>query len=173
MHTDGCSCFSQIPTIVLNKSNRLCYNTKDLKQYRPRNFIMPRFNKDICSYIDNLGIRRKFSRVRGCNKNKNNRLRTLDCNFGVHTEHLRSLNKEPTPNNRNIMVSLVSARSLKMKIDTFLHEFLENSYDLGFIMETWLKDNDTVEIEELNSNNFTFLNYQRNNNKAGGIGLIF
>ena len=40
-------------------------------------------------------------------------------------------------------------------------------------METWLKDNDTVKIEELNSNNLTFLNYQRNNNKAGRIGLIF
>ena len=30
-----------------------------------------------------------------------------------------------------------------------------------------------MEIEELNSNDLTFLNYQRNNNKAGGIGLIF
>ena len=53
------------------------------------------------------------------------------------------------------------------------NEFLENTYDLGLITETQLKDNDTVEIEELNSNNLTFLSYQRNNNKAGGIGLIF
>ena len=76
-------------------------------------------------------------------------------------------------NNRNIKVGLVNARSLKKKIDTFLHEFLENSYDLGFMTETCLKDSDTVEIEELNSNNLTFLNYQRHNNKTGGIGLIF
>ena len=168
-------CFSQIPTIVLYKSNRISYNTKELKQYRPRNSIMPRFNKEICSYIDSLGIRRKFRGVRGQNKDKNNKLRTFDYSFGIHPEHLRSLNKEPMTynNNRNIKVGLVNARSLKKKIDTFLHEFLENSYDLGFITETWLKDNDTVEIEELNSNNLTFLNYQRHNNKAGRIGLIF
>ena len=35
------------------------------------------------------------------------------------------------------------------------------------------KGNDTVKIEELNSNNLTFLNYQRHNTEAGGIGLIF
>ena len=135
---------------------------------------MPRFNKEICSYIDNLGIRRKFRGVRGQNKNKNNRLRTFNYNFGVVTEHLRSLNKEPTinNNNRNIKVGPVYARSLK-KIDIFLHKFLENNYGLGFITETWVKDNDTVETEELNSNNLTFLNYQGNNNKAGRIGLIF
>ena len=58
----------------------------------------------------------------------------------MHPKHL-SLNKEPMTynNNRNIMVGLVNARSLKKKLDTLLHEFLENSYDLGFIMETWLK----------------------------------
>ena len=50
-------CFSQIPTMVLYKSNRISYNTKELKQYRPRNFIKPRFNKEIYSYIDSLGIR--------------------------------------------------------------------------------------------------------------------
>ena len=90
-------------------------------------------------------------------------------------EHLRSLNKEPMTynKNRNIKVSLVNARSLKKKIDTFLHEFLQNSYDLRFIVETWLKDNDTVEIGELNSNKLTFLNYQRHSNKTGRIGLIF
>ena len=73
----------------------------------------------------------------------------------MHPEYLRTLNKEPTTynNNRNIKVGLVNAIALKKKIDTFLHEFLENSYDLGFIMETWLKDNDTVKIEEPNSNN--------------------
>ena len=171
----GALCFSQIPTIVLYKSNRLSYNTKELKQYKPRNFIMPRFNKEICRYIDNVGKRRKFRGVRGKNKNKNNRLRKFDCNFGVHTEHLISLNKKTTTynNNRNIKISLVNARSLKKKIYNFLHDFLENSYDLGFITETWLKDSDTAEIEELNSNNLTFLNYQRNNNKTGGIGLIF
>ena len=138
---------------------------------------MPRFNKEMCSYIDSLRIRREFRGVRGWgwNKDKNNKLRTFNYNFGIHHEHLRSLNKEPTTynNNRNIKVGLVNARSLKKKIDNFLHDFLENSYDLGFIMETWLKDNDTVEIEELNSKNLTFLNYQRHNNKTGGIGLIF
>ena len=110
---------------------------------------MPRFNKEICSYIDSLGIRRKFREIKD--------------------------QKEPTTynNNRYIKVDLVNARSLKRKIGTFLHEFLENSYDIGFIMETWLKDNDTVKIEEINSNNLTFLNYQRHNNKAYGIGLIF
>ena len=156
----GALYFSQIPTIVLYKCNRLSYNTKELKQYRPRNFIMPRFNKEICSYIDSLGIRRKFRGVSVQNKSKNNRLRTFDYNFGVHTEHLTSLNKKPMTynNNRNIKVSLVNARSLQKKIDIFIHEFLENSYDLGFIMETWLKDNDTVEIEELNCINITFLN---------------
>ena len=132
MHTDRGSLFLTIPTVVLYKSNRLGYNTKELKQYRPRNFIMPRFNKKICSYIDSLGIRRNFRGVRCQNKYKNNRLRTLDYNFGVHTEHLRSLNKEPTTynNNRNIKDGLVNARSLKKKIDTFLHELLENSYEL-------------------------------------------
>ena len=75
--------------------------------------------------------------------------------------------------NRNMKVGLVNARSLKKKIDTFLHEFWENSYNLGFIIETWLKDKDIVKIEELNSNNLTFLNYQRHNNKAGKIGLSF
>ena len=76
-------------------------------------------------------------------------------------------------NNKNIKVGLVNARSLKKKINTFLHEFLENTYDLEFIKETWFQDNDTVKIEELSSNNLTFLNYQRHNNKAGRIGLIF
>ena len=171
----GALCFSQIPTIVLYKSNRLSYNTKELKQYRPRNFIMPRFIKEVCSYIDNLGIIRKFRGVRGQTKNKNNRLRTFDYNFRVHIEYIRILDKEPMTynNNKNIKVVLVNARSLKKEKDTFLHEFLENSYDLGFITEAWLKDSDTVEIEELNSNNLTFLNYQRNNNKTGRIGLIF
>ena len=95
--------------------------------------------------------------------------------FGIHPEHLRNLNKEPTTynNNRNIKVGLVNARSLKKKIDTFLREFLENSYDLRFITETWAKDSDTVKIEEFNSHNLTFLNYQRHNNKAGRIGPIF
>ena len=85
--------FSQISTMVLYKSNRLSYNTKELKQYRPRNFIMPRFNKEICSYIDSLGIRRKFRGVRGQHKDKNNKLRTFNYNFGIHPEHLRSLKK--------------------------------------------------------------------------------
>ena len=30
----------------------------------------------------------------------------------------------------------------------------------------------TVKIEELNTNNLTFLNYQMHKNKAGRIGLI-
>ena len=82
-------------------------------------------------------MRRKFRGVRGQNKNKNNRLRTFNYNFGVHTEHLRSLNKEPMMynNNRNINVSLVNARLLKKKIGTFLHEFLENCYDFRLITE--------------------------------------
>ena len=119
----GAFCSSQIPSIVLYKSNRLSYNTKELKQYRPGNFIMPRFNKEILSYIDSLGIRRKFRGVRGQNKNKDNRLRTFNYNFGVHTEHLRSLNKEPTTynNKRYIKVSLVNARSLKNKILSFMN----------------------------------------------------
>ena len=136
---------------------------------------MPRFNKEMCNYINSLEIRRKFRGVRGQNKDKNNKIRTFDYNFRIHPKHLRSLNKDPLTynNNRNIKFGLVNARSLKKKIDTFLHEFLENSHDLGFIMENWLKDTNTVEIDELNSNNLIFLNYQRHNNKAGGIGLIF
>ena len=54
-------CLSQIPTIVY-KSNRISYSTKELKQYRPRNFIMPRFNKEMCGYIDSLGIRRNLEK---------------------------------------------------------------------------------------------------------------
>ena len=169
-------CFSQIPTIVLYKSNSINYSTKELKQYRPRNVIMPRFKKEICSYINSLGTGRKLRGVRGQNEDNYNNLRTFDYNFGIHPEHLRSINKEPTTynNNRNIKVGPVNARSLKKKIETFLQEFLENSYDLWFITETWLKDTlYTVKIEELNSNNLIFLNCQRHNNKTGRIGLIF
>ena len=76
-------------------------------------------------------------------------------------------------NNNKCKLGLVNARSLRNKINQFIHYSITEDLDICFITETWLKDTDTVEIASLLPPGYDFINFERKKRVGGGIGTFY
>ncbi|KAJ8040698.1 hypothetical protein HOLleu_15069 [Holothuria leucospilota] len=97
-----------------------------------------------------------------------------DHNNHVHHDVLRYLPSETRyDSNDHCCFGLVNARSLRNKCDQFLHFVMTENLDFCVIVESWLKNTDTVEIATLKPEGYDFINVERRERVGGGIGIFF
>ena len=146
----------------LNGETLLCKRTIDMDsvQYTRTKFIgfRPEFNLLLLPnktrvWIKALGIKRRFRGHRGqIARKKRSKLwkEKWERNNRVYLKLLRKLPSMIVHDNNNeCKLGLVNARSLRNKINQFIHYSITEDLDICFITETWLKDTDTVEIASL------------------------
>jgi hypothetical protein len=68
---------------------------------------------------------------------------------------------------------LVNTRSIRNKTNQFLHIAVTEDLDFCLVVESWLKDNDAMELTSLKPPGYGFENIERKNRNGGGIGIFF
>ena len=68
---------------------------------------------------------------------------------------------------------MLNARSVKNKAHALSETILDQRLDLLFITETWLSDTDSVIINDLVPNGFSFINVPRDGKKGDDVGLVY
>ena len=63
--------------------------------------------------------------------------------------------------------------SLNNKSLSILETVLDHKLDILLITETWINDEKSDVLGDLNSNGYTFKNFPKEDRKRGGIGLLF
>ena len=108
----------------------------DLKGYMCRSKV----NESALLTIRMLGIKKSF---RGkCSKKR--KVRQKELNSGVQPQYLHSVKKDvnTSDGNKYISFAIVNTKLIRNKAKEFMVHIIENSIDLTFICETWLKDDD-------------------------------
>ena len=170
----------------LNGETLLCKRTIDMDsvQYTRTKLIgfRPEFNLLLLPnktrvWIKALGIKRRFRGHRGqIARKKRSKLwkEKWERNNRVHLKLLRKLPSMTVyDNNNECKLGLVNARSLRNKINQFIHYSITEDLDICFITETWLKDTDTVEIASVRPPGYDFINFERKKRVGGGIGTFY
>ena len=125
---------------------------------------------EVYNTINDLGIKKQFRGVRAGRK----RNKAWDVNEGSHLENITCLRR--TLNDytiqKNICFDTLNTRSIRNKMDQFLHHLVENNYDICTLTETWIMDNDDICRAQLNKNGYQFYDVQRNNRSGDGTGII-
>ncbi|KAK6181912.1 hypothetical protein SNE40_009690 [Patella caerulea] len=98
------------------------------------------------------------------------------------TAYLSTLNTDQeTPNkselksvnNDKLKLCLLNSRSVRNKSIELNQYILDESIDILLITETWLKDNDTIVINEILPPDYDILFENRQTSRGGGLGIIF
>ena len=113
-----------------------------------------KLNESTLLTIKMLGIKRSF---RGkCGKKR--KVRQKELNSGVHPQYLHSLKKDVNTcdGSKYISFAIVYTKSIRNKAEEFMLHIIEDSIDLTFICETWLKDDDTDITKFLESSGLKF-----------------
>ena len=118
-----------------------------------------------------LGIKRS---LRGKWGKKRKKVRQKELNSGVHPQYLHSLKKDVNTcdGSKYISFTIVNTKSIRNKAEEFMVHIIENSIDLTFICETWLKEDDTDITNFLESSAFKFYGCNRIDRPGGGIGIL-
>lgn len=83
------------------------------------------------------------------------------------------INGKTNVNQDSLNLALWNAQSLKQKINLIKDFKLENNLDLIFITESWLKNEDVVEIGQLLDNGtYKFLHTPRSGRPGGGVACL-
>ncbi|KAJ8037927.1 Vesicular glutamate transporter 3 [Holothuria leucospilota] len=93
---------------------------------------------------------------------------------GIHHEFLRTLEKAPLEydNNHYVVWGTMNTRSIRNKTNEVLVQLVDDDMDFCLITETWLKNEDTVTVADLQSTGYTFSGYNRSDRIGGGVGLL-
>ena len=72
---------------------------------------------------------------------------------------------------------MVNTCSIRNKTDEFLHHNIESNYDVCFVTETWLQDDNPIDkpiTEALQTNSHSFINCPRSaTTRGGGLGVFY
>jgi hypothetical protein len=130
-----------------------------------------------CNNIRELGIKRRYRGNRGklsAQRRAHFKAGLRDNNCGAHAELLRPLCKETISynNDRYLIIGTVNARSIRNKTTEYLTHVFDEKYDICTITETWLQDEDSVVIADLNSLDYNFKGHNRSGRIGGGVGIL-
>ncbi len=99
---------------------------------------------------------------------------------GVNLNHLRSLSdasqhdfSSQEPNQLEIKMALLNARSVLNKTFLLNDFFLSNNLDFLFITETWLTADDLSPLSELSPVHCNYFSCPRTSSRGGGVAVIF
>ena len=105
--------------------------------------------------------------------------RKYDLNRGVHHNLLKSLQKSNIAHHQpaGLHCAMVNTCSIRNKADDFINHSTDADYDLCFITETWLQDNNPIDdaiCKALNTDTHDFISCPRSSkNRGGGIGIFY
>ena len=90
----------------------------------------------------------------------------------INKLNLISISRTNTKSTFELKFGTVNAISLNNKSLNILETVLDHKLDILLITETWINDEKSDVLGNLNSNGYTFKNYPREDHKGGGIGLL-
>ena len=105
--------------------------------------------------------------------------RPYDTNQGSHLNLLKPLLRSNIfhQNTEKLHIAMVNTCSIRNKTDEFLHHNIESNYDVCFVTETWLQDDNPIDkpiTEALQTNSHTFINCPRSaTTRGGGLGVFY
>ena len=91
----------------------------------------------------------------------------------INKLNLISVSRTNTKSPFELKFGTVNAMSLNNKSLNILETVLDHKLDILLITETWINDEKSDVLRDLNSNGYTFKNFPREDCKGGGIGLLF
>ncbi|PIK37803.1 hypothetical protein BSL78_25357 [Apostichopus japonicus] len=152
------------------------YSASQLYHYRL--ICKPRIRppQAVLDILRDYGIyRSRGCRGQGARNRRTVKWRSLwDHNNGVHRELLRYFPTETRyDNNDHCSFGLINARSLRNKCEQFLHFVVTENLDFCIVVESWIKDSDTIEIASLKADGYNFVNVERKDRIGGGIGIFY
>ena len=73
----------------------------------------------------------------------------------------------------NFSVDLLNAHSIRNKAHALCETINDRKLDALFLTETWLSESDSVAINDITPDGFSFLHVPRTSGRGGGVGLVF
>ena len=89
----------------------------------------------------------------------------------INKQNLISVSRTNTKSTFELKFGTVNEMSLNNKSLSILETVLDHKLDI--LLETWINDEKSDVLGDLNSNGYTFKNFPREDCKGGGIGLLF
>ena len=90
---------------------------------------------------------------------------------GVNTSNLRYITAVD-PSSR-VSLHLMNTRSIRNKTVGIYDYTIDEDLDILVITETWLSEDDPAVIQELKPPGYSFTNISRDNDRHGGIGILY
>ena len=144
-----------VPIIIkMSFDNLLLRYEKQQLLYLKGYMCRSKLNESTLLTIKMLGIKKSFRGKFG----KKRKVRQKEFNSRVHPQYLPSLKKDVNTSDCSNYISfaIVYTKSIKNKGKEFMVHIIEDSIDLTFICETWLKDDDMDITNLLEPSGFKF-----------------
>ena len=134
-----------------------------------RNLVKVTVEPHVWNRIRNIGINSRRRGVRARRKFRESKFKQT----GINKQNLISIPRTNTKSSFELKFGTVNAMSLNNKSLSILETVLDHKLDILLITETWINDEKTDVLGDLNSSGYTFKNFPREDRRGGGIGLLF
>ena len=153
---------------MINKSfQKLSYSFSQL--FDIKNLVKLTLSPYVWNRIRQIGINLRRRGVRVRRKFQESKFKQTK----INKLNLISVSKTNTRSTFELKFGTVNAMSLNNKSLSILETVLDHKLDILLITETWINDEKSDVLGDLNSNGYTFKNFPREDHKGGGIGLLF
>ena len=156
-----------IYNLMVASVNMINYSFSQL--FEIKYLVKTTISPHVWNRIRQIGINSRRRGVRARRKFQESRFKQTK----INKQNLISIPRTSTKSTFELKFGTVNAMLLNNYSLSILEKILDHKLDILLITETWINDEKSDVLGDLNSNGYTFKNVPKEDHKGGGIGLLF